>query len=556
MQEFYQSNLLQSLGWAIADSFWQMSLLWMVYQVILVPVFKTKPVFKHIGALSLLLAGTGWFMVSFVGRMVSHEYMINAPVKAATESVSINSYLSSLLPYFSFAYLAVLMLLFIRLAFSIMSMQKLRLELKPAIEWQHVVNRLTVRMGISRDIFIYISDYINVPSTIGHLKPVILLPIASLNQLTVEQVEAVIMHEMAHIRRNDYLVNLVVAFVETVLFFNPFAHLLSKAIRKECELCCDDDVLNQKQDPQQYAQALLLLERCKTKPVLAMAATGRQGLLLGRVKRILNLPDQEVKYRHKLIALVAVAGLVILTGVLAPAKTSLLDVKKDVTMLTETKKRIDVLPYSSGIQLPYADRFQSNKTTKAKQKALKPGLPTTPNLPSAVASKQGPKAPLAPLPPPPPAAEIEELASIWNFPSTGEISEINIGKKSQAPDPRDRRHPGILINTDLAMIEQSANIARNNVDLDKLIRLEKDRSAMALPNGKTMYEEGELIQPLVEDYIKTTPELQFRKIRTETMKGYSATPKPIIHAVPGQKGMTIRIIGDENQIEITVKDKK
>lgn len=551
MQEFYQSSLLQSLGWAITDSLWQMSLLWMVYQLIIAPVFKNKPSVKHLAAVSALFAGTIWFFISFFQRLDSTGLITAAAVNPAPEALSLTKYLITLLPYFSFAYLTVLVLLLIRLGFNIASTQKLRVELIPSIEWQHVVNRLTVKMGLSRDIFIYLSEQINVPSTIGYLKPIILLPVASLNQLSVEQVEAVIMHEMAHIRRNDYLINLMVAFVETILFFNPFAHLLSKAIRRECELCCDDDVLNQQQDPREYAQALLLLETVRRKPMLTLAATGKQSLLLGRVKRILNMPDHDIKYRNKLASLAAVAGLVMLTGLLTPTRTSSADQKKPFPVVITTQlATIAPVPIQPAPQFIDLTREQRKKPVQ-KQAQRKPQEPRVPFT----------QLPATPPPPPPPAptgAE-EEFRQVWVFPSTGSPASPDAPVVSAAPDPRDRRHMDVLRNIDreLATHPEMMDMVRNGISLEKMIIAEKKKKVM--PGIYEQFEvepNVELERVLLGRAFAQEPGVQLKKIKSETFGGMAAPARPRVQTFNKEKEMTIRIIQDDAQIEITVKERK
>jgi beta-lactamase regulating signal transducer with metallopeptidase domain len=549
MQEFYQSNLLQSLGWTITDSLWQMSLLWIVYQLIVTPVFKNKPPVKHLAAVTALFAGCIWFLISFFQRLDSNETFTSAVVNPARDMLSLSKYLITLLPYFSFAYLTVLILLMIRLGFNIASTQKLKVDLTPSIEWQHVVNRLTLQMGLSRDVFIYLSTQINVPSTIGYLKPVILLPVASLNHLSAAQMEAVIMHEIAHIRRNDYVINLMVALVETILFFNPFAHLLTKAIRKECELCCDDDVLNQQHDPREYAQALLLLETARRKPLLALAATGKQGLLLGRVKRILNVPDHDITYRNTLAAVAAVAGLVMLTGLLTPARTSTADQKKGSPVLASTKNggktEIQELPAP-----PFIEPLPSQTSRPAPKQAKKPQVVTVPGHPL----------PVTPPPPSPaPPAGDESKSQVLVFFPAGSPSPPEAPIPAAAPDPRDRRHPNILRNAerDLAMHPEIMEMVKNGFTLEKMITKEKMKKT--IPGLFERYDgddDGDLEQVMIDQHFDMSPGFPLPKVKQENIRGMKVPATPRVEKFYKGEEMTIRIIKDGEQIEITVKERK
>lgn len=91
---------------------------------------------------------------------------------------------------------------------------------------------------------LFLSEKMLIPFTAGFIKPMILFPVALLNRLSEEQVEAILLHEMAHIKRHDYLFNILQRIMEIVLFFNPMIWLLAKDIRREREFCCDDLVID------------------------------------------------------------------------------------------------------------------------------------------------------------------------------------------------------------------------------------------------------------------------------------------------------------------------
>ena len=124
---------------------------------------------------------------------------------------------------------------------------------------------------------------------VGWLRPAILLPIAAIATLTPAQVEAILAHELAHIRRHDYAVNLLQTIAETLLFYHPAVWWLSKRVRAEREHCCDEIAVEICGDAVAYAKALAELESWRTaSPAMAVAATG--GSLVDRVRRILRVP--------------------------------------------------------------------------------------------------------------------------------------------------------------------------------------------------------------------------------------------------------------------------
>src|SRR5207248_10932295 len=95
-------------------------------------------------------------------------------------------------------------------------------------------------LGVTRPVPLYLSVAVDVPAVIGYLRPYILLPISAVTGLDESQIAAVLAHELAHVRRHDYLVNMLQSAVETVLFFHPAVWWISRRIREERELCCDD----------------------------------------------------------------------------------------------------------------------------------------------------------------------------------------------------------------------------------------------------------------------------------------------------------------------------
>jgi beta-lactamase regulating signal transducer with metallopeptidase domain len=165
------------------------------------------------------------------------------------------------------------------------------------------VRRLASRMKIGRSVRVIMSGLAGSPAVAGWLKPVILLPAATLTGLTPGQLEAVLAHELAHIRRHDYLVNLLQALVETLLFYHPAVWWISSRIRAEREFCCDDLAVEICRDPVLYARALTRLERLRAiSPELAMSSVG--GPLLHRIRRLTGqVPEQSPSKLPALVAL-------------------------------------------------------------------------------------------------------------------------------------------------------------------------------------------------------------------------------------------------------------
>ena len=153
--------------------------------------------------------------------------------------------------------------------------------------WQAVSERIASRLGVHRRVHVVDSPRVDTPTALGWLRPVVLLPIAALTTLAPAQVEAILAHELAHIRRHDYAVNVLQTIAETLLFYHPAVWWVSARIRAEREHCCDDVAVDVCGDAVDYAAAALTeLETWRTaRTALTLAAT--DGSLLARVRRVL-----------------------------------------------------------------------------------------------------------------------------------------------------------------------------------------------------------------------------------------------------------------------------
>ena len=140
----------------------------------------------------------------------------------------------------------------------------------------------------------------------GYLKPIILLPISITTHLSTAQIEAIITHELAHVRRQDYLINLIGSIVEALFFFNPFIWLLSKIMREEREKACDELVV--KSVPAYtYATALLALEKINETKLLALAANGHNSFkLLNRIKLFTMKKNPIISVKQKIVSLLLI----------------------------------------------------------------------------------------------------------------------------------------------------------------------------------------------------------------------------------------------------------
>jgi biopolymer transport protein ExbD len=145
------------------------------------------------------------------------------------------------------------------------------------------------RMGVSRAVRLLASTSATVPFVVGWLRPVVLVPAGLLAGLNAGELEAIFAHELAHIRRHDFLVNLLQNVVETLLFYHPAVWWISAQIRREREHCCDDAAAAACGGVLDYAKALVALEQLRPATGLMVAASG--GSLLARIRRLAGFQD-------------------------------------------------------------------------------------------------------------------------------------------------------------------------------------------------------------------------------------------------------------------------
>ena len=152
--------------------------------------------------------------------------------------------------------------------------------------WQHRLDQLSARLRVTKSVALLETCFAEAPVVIGCLRPVILFPVGLLAGMPASQIEAILLHELAHIRRRDYLANLLQTVVEGFLFYHPAVWWISSVIRTERENCCDDLVVAINGNAHEYATALTALEETRwAANQAALAATG--GVLMKRIRRLL-----------------------------------------------------------------------------------------------------------------------------------------------------------------------------------------------------------------------------------------------------------------------------
>lgn len=329
------NNLIKATGWSIFHSLWQGALIYAILFLTVIVLPKLKSQLKHnlaYGAMCLIFVS---FCITFFsifklpvsnGSTAGAELHINAVYYEYLRSLpqEISSKTETMFPYIVSVYgIGILFQLFILIAgYRKMHQLKNAAQLAVPAAWTAVFEEMVAKLNLKQQIGFYLSEKVNIPLVIGYFKPVVLFPIALATQLDLKQVEAILIHELSHIRRNDYLLNLIKTGIETILFFNPFIWLSGRFINIEREHACDDLVVALTGTPVTYAHALLKLEILKDKstPALSMAATGKNQHLYHRIKRITDMKTNYMNAKQQIFAITLTIATVISLAWVKPSK--------------------------------------------------------------------------------------------------------------------------------------------------------------------------------------------------------------------------------------------
>jgi beta-lactamase regulating signal transducer with metallopeptidase domain len=249
---------------------------------------------------------------SNTNQTVQVSQSVDVPALDYTLS-AITSFVEANIPFILTAWTIGFLIFGLRFFGGLWYIRRLRHSAKPLSRpWTSFVEHLRSTLNISRAVKLAESPYINTPMVIGYLKPMILIPVGMISGLSTEELETIFIHELAHIRRHDYLINLFQSFMEMVFFFNPFIWTLSNHLRKEREYCCDDIVITQHGSSLAYAHALARLEEVRlSNNAFALGLAENKNVLLDRIKRIMEKSAKNYSGKDRMIipAVLLVAGL-------------------------------------------------------------------------------------------------------------------------------------------------------------------------------------------------------------------------------------------------------
>jgi beta-lactamase regulating signal transducer with metallopeptidase domain len=320
---------MNALAWSLVHFVWQGAVI-AALAAVLFHVFKSPSTryLVGVGALALMLmsfavtfsvmrgsAGNGaeWSPPDFQAPVAANTWVPDQsapPSSSAARAVDASDFL-----WVARAWLVGVSALALRIVFGLLVLEQLRRRGLVDLPAQLVARfrRLQARIGVTRLVRYCECQAVRVPAVIGLFRPIVLIPVRALTGLSAEQLEAVVAHELAHVKRFDVAVNFLQAVAETLLFFHPAVWWLNKRIRADREDCCDDVAVSVTGGKLGYARALAEMASWRDAPHFAMAATG--GPIAARVARLLGINEHGTGARTA----GAVASLVVAAAVVAGA---------------------------------------------------------------------------------------------------------------------------------------------------------------------------------------------------------------------------------------------
>ena len=367
---------------------------------------------------------------------------VGAPGAGHALRAIVQSFVQSITTHFSLlvlAWLLGLLAMSLRLLGGLLYVQRLRhYRVRPlSAAWQERLAGLTARAGVRRPVALLESALVRVPLVVGHLRPAILLPLGTVAGLPPAYLEAILAHELAHVLRRDYLVNLLQTVAEALFFYHPAVWFVAGCVRTERENCCDDAATALVGgDALRLARALTALAEWSQSavvapaPRLALAAYHRPGALLLRVRRLVQRRPAAPTLAEGLLAgLLLLGGLGLLGGSVALASGS--PATRSNSLFGQTGPAANRAPGVADTN-KRAARMPVPPATPAAPAAAAPAAPAVAVVPAAADAAMAPDAPDAP------AAPLRERR---------EVTVIRSGNADDAdgPHPRDRREEHRII---------------------------------------------------------------------------------------------------------------
>lgn len=321
VENLLSRQLVNAMGWTVLHSLWQGTIIALILALVFFALQRKTARLRYriaFGALLLLFVSslTTFFLLydpQGSGQQPTRLVLLG-DVRMVVEKSNFfqqmmtrfGNYFDAHLPVIVTVWLVGVFFFLIRLLGGMAYVRRMRVygSIPAPDHWQQQVSRLAETLQLNKIIGLAESSLTKAPLMIGFFKPLILLPIGTINHLSADEVEAILAHELAHIARQDYIFNIMQSLIEIIYYYHPAAWWISAVIRTEREHCCDDTAIRLCSNPLTYAKALLHVQELQhyRTPVLAMAFSGHKNQLLYRIQRILNQSHNKSRTMEKFIA--------------------------------------------------------------------------------------------------------------------------------------------------------------------------------------------------------------------------------------------------------------
>jgi beta-lactamase regulating signal transducer with metallopeptidase domain len=297
------AEILSNLGTALFHSVWQGAVAFLAVVCARALTHEKDSAIRYIAQVFILFATFGAFLATFATYQFSSasgvapqliELSAITTTGITTDSgsgasaLALDQAFARYAPWFGLFWCLGFVVLSLRYAADYRFTQKLRRHGLTAVpkEWQSRFSALAKLSGLSRDTGFFVSNRVSGPVTLGTFKPIILVPFGFFARIPSDQVEAILLHEIAHIRRNDYFINLLQTAIKTVFFYHPAITYICRKIDQDREYACDDFAIGRTNNPLALAKGLAAVRLSTPSAAFALAANGKDTPLLARLKRI------------------------------------------------------------------------------------------------------------------------------------------------------------------------------------------------------------------------------------------------------------------------------
>lgn len=332
--------MIQAICWVLIHSLWQGVLLALAAGGVILSTKRSAAAVRY-----RLLCGLGGLFLAGLGLTFFYESTMTSLEGGENPGPAVS--MNWLVEWYSAhawvlvaGWLTIVVLKSVRVAAGWNYMRQMRREGKsaPAL-WMERIGALSGQVGVRRTVKLVESALVKVPMVIGQLKPIIYVPLGLINHLPAGEMEAVLLHELAHIRRYDHLVNMIQQLAECLLFFNPGFLWVSAIIREERENSCDDVAIAHTGDPVEFVRALVRFKEHSARGA-ALAFPGNRRQLLHRVLRISRRENKMLSGREKIVLLLG--GLALLCLMLGRVKVAVShkEVKEQRVPLTKVEPEL------------------------------------------------------------------------------------------------------------------------------------------------------------------------------------------------------------------------